>query len=385
MSIDLTHIDDIIISVLSGNARPEDCQFLKEWLDVNPENSRYFEIMRKTWLVSEIPQEMGEFNAQAGFKKFYSVIQKNSRIRPAQKRIIMLRISHVAAIIAIVFTMGAISYWYYDKKNIPVVSYHEAIVPLGAKSQIVLSDGTKVWLNAGSRLRYSTTYAVSDRNVQLEGEGYFEVSQNNQLPFEVKTLKLNIKAVGTTFNVKAYPNDSIVETILVEGKVEVFRTENKVDYAISLAPKQRLTLVKNSDEILFETQPKRERTEQLVSSINQPTPFVITENQVKEIPAVNDYMVTTTWKDKRWQIDSEELRSLATKLERRYNVHITFADNELKYYKFNGTLEDEPIEAVLKVMSQIAPVNYELNGTEVVLSHNSKFRELNKVLYDNSF
>ncbi len=385
------HIDELIVSVLSGNAGVRECAALKDWINASDDHRRHFVQMSDAWFAAGTAKHLDKTDVAAGFARFTGMLQpvKQRYIhRPESKRVIKLRIPHIAAMLIAVFALGAFSYRYFDKPQAEAASYCENIVPLGSKSQIVLTDGTKVWLNAGSRLRYATSYAVSDRHVQLEGEAYFEVVPNKILPFEVKTSKMNVKAIGTTFNVKAYPNDTIIETILVEGKVEVSRIEgNVVDgTTISLNPKQRLTLVKRTGKILFEAKPKTGEIvetykEQIVAKQAQDSVAVDDEPNIRKIVANNDYMVTTTWKDKRWRIDSEELRSLATKLERRYNIHISFADNDLQYYCFNGTLEDEPIEAVLKVMAQTAPVKFELNGSDVVLMRNEKFREQHKGLY----
>ena len=388
MIIDIDHIDELIANVLSGNANEHERTTLKEWIAADENNRRHFEKMSNTWFASGISKNMNEFDSRVGFKKFSEMVQSSRKSvihRPQQKRTIRLRVPHIAAMLAVVFVLGAISYRYFESKQTSAVSYFETIVPLGAVSQTVLTDGTKVWLNAGSRLRYATTFAVSERIVQLEGEGYFEVAQNKTLPFEVRTSKLNVKATGTIFNVKAYPNDSIVETILVEGKVEVTRIDDHIanEIPIVLAPEQRLTLVKHSGEMLFETKPKIKNDEQAVAMpIAEEINPVSHESKIRKIPAINDYMVTTSWKDKRWRIDGEELRSLAAKLERRYNVRISFTDSDLQYYRFNGTLEDEPIEAVLKVISQTAPVKFETNGAEVILMRNDKFREQYKDLYN---
>jgi ferric-dicitrate binding protein FerR (iron transport regulator) len=94
-------------------------------------------------------------------------------------------------------------------------------------------------------------------------------------------------------------------------------------------------------------------------------------------------MTTTSWKDKSWRIEDEDLGSLAVKLGRRYNVTISFADEQLKSYRFTGTLEDEPVEAVLKAMTQTAPVIYKFQGSEILLSVNNEMSEQYKNLWNN--
>ena len=381
------HIEDLILNVLSGNASPQECTILKSWIEEGSDNRRFFEQQRDAWIASGVIRNAGRFDAGSGFRTFKTRIRPTYRTRESyknKKNGTRLRTPHLMLMAFFIFCMGAVFYHFISLpaeaiKQQEAVLYYETVVPLGAKSQITLIDGTRVWLNAGSKLRYSTAFAVTDREVQLEGEGYFEVKKNNHLPFNVKTSALNIKAIGTAFNVKAYPGEEVIETILVEGEVEVthMQRENieKVT-VVSLKPKQRLTLMKNTDEILFESGPPEMKGKEI--SPRQDDPVV---SPVREIEATSDYMVNTSWKDNRWRIEGEELGSLSTKLERRYNVRIVFTDDELKRYRFNGTLEDEPVEAVLKVMAQTAPVKFELNGSEIRLSRNNRFQEKHKDLY----
>ena len=92
---------------------------------------------------------------------------------------------------------------------------------MGSRAQFSLSDGTTVTLNAGSRLKYDNRFGINDRVVQLEGEGYFKVAKDSKRPFTVKTSHLNVRALGTAFNVKAYSDDKTIETTLVEGSVKI--------------------------------------------------------------------------------------------------------------------------------------------------------------------
>ena len=92
---------------------------------------------------------------------------------------------------------------------------------MGSRAQFTLSDGTAVTLNAGSKLKYDNRFGIKDRIVQLEGEGYFKVAKDTKRPFIVKTSHLNVMALGTAFNVKAYSDDKTIETTLVEGSVKI--------------------------------------------------------------------------------------------------------------------------------------------------------------------
>jgi ferric-dicitrate binding protein FerR (iron transport regulator) len=380
--MNLINIEEWIVNVLSANASEEEYKQLAEWVAEDPEHKKYFELQWNTWLLSGIGRNVAGFNAKEAFERVAARIHDAGYGRRPERWLFRKSVLQRAAIWAAIFMLGiSSSYLYSTMPTSPQVSYYETIVPLGAKSQIILTDGTKVWLNAGSRLSYSTAYASSDRTVQLEGEGYFEVAPNHDIPFEVKTSLLTVKATGTSFNVKAYATDSIVETILVDGKVEISRPQES-NKPIYLQPEQRLTLLKNTNEMLFESEPKKKV--QPVAALPAQTISPQMLQQVKVVPATTNYIINTSWKDKRWRIESEMLESLAVKLERRYNVLIYFADNDLKAYRFNGTLEDEPIEAILKAMAQVAPVKYVLNGAEIILSTNENFRKQHENLWQNN-
>jgi ferric-dicitrate binding protein FerR (iron transport regulator) len=384
--MDTENVDGLIIDVLSENADAKACQTLQQWVEESLENRRYFEMFRHAWLASGVACSAEDFDANAGFRRFKSRVREATRSADAHRGKMLFvfrpRVILSAAAVALICFVGSLFYHHYKLNNMPE-SWCETAVPLGSKSQIVLTDGTKVWLNAGSRLRYSSVYATHHRQVLLEGEGYFEVISNPDLPFEVKTSMLTVKATGTAFNVKAYPNDPTIETILVEGTLEVSRETNgnASTIHVPLQPNQRLTLVKNTNELLFESFPKTNNTQETVPKAPAApiTPGVA--QQVREIPATTNYMAATSWKDQRWYIDGEKLETLAVTLERRYNVQIHFTDEKLKAYRFNGTLEDEPIEAIMKAMAQIAPINYTFNGSEITLSVNKKFRDRHKNLW----
>ena len=118
------------------------------------------------------------------------------------------------------------------------MNYTEIKVPLGAISEIILPDSSQVMLNAGSTIRFRSDYNSNNRDIQLQGEGYFKVAKNENLPLIVNTGNLKIKAVGTEFNVKAYPDEGIIETTLVSGIVEISK-EGQDNVQFDLKPNQR--------------------------------------------------------------------------------------------------------------------------------------------------
>src|ERR1035437_369141 len=157
----------------------------------------------------------------------------------------LIKISvRVAAIFIPAFVFGVI-YMYLTSGgailNTSPLNFCEIKAPLGAKADIILPDGSHVLLNAGSTIKYYSDFNIKNRNLLLEGEAYFKVTKNKRIPLIVRASNINIRAVGTEFNVKAYKNERLVETTLVEGVVEISKGGDKVDKGdkISLTPNQK--------------------------------------------------------------------------------------------------------------------------------------------------
>ncbi len=242
-----------------------------------------------------------------------------------------------------------------DKAGHPVSTFH---VPYGSKSVIDLQDGTRVWLNSGSTLGQSIDFGSTNRDVYLQGEAYFEVRSGHGKPFRVHTKEYVIHVTGTSFNVRAYNDEMITETTVIEGSVNIFlRNENiKNNDSIKLEANQMLTirsLPAEPDEFpVFEDPlPENERL-RIIADVttldsNRPADAVI------------------SWKDNRWNIRSEKLEDLAKKIERRYNVRIILNDPEIKEYIFSGAFRDESLEQVIRAISASASLDYKITDRNV--------------------
>jgi ferric-dicitrate binding protein FerR (iron transport regulator) len=271
-----------------------------------------------------------------------------------------------AAFLLIFIGGGVLSYYLFHQPQTIDATYSEIKAPLGAKSEVTLPDGSHVWLNAGSKIRYQNDFNKYNRNITLEGEAYFKVFKNKRLPFIVKTADLNIIAVGTEFNVKAYNEEGIVETTLVEGKVTIRNdkgSKGQSGQQIFLEPKQKAVYVKNQQELRVED----------IKSIKKSNPEIIRpEKGIVYVAARIDPIPIIAWKDNRLIFKGEEMSSLAIKLERKYNVSILFSSESLKQYRFSGTLEDETLTQVLDVIKYSAPIEYTLEGKEVKIAENTQ-------------
>jgi len=274
--------------------------------------------------------------------------------------------------VIVVFSLGSLStLWFSKSESLADLSKikHEIIVPKGGQSKLVLPDGTVVWLNAGTHFSYKGDYGITNRNVNLVGEGFFSVVKNPEKPFIVQTSGLRVKAFGTTFNVKAYPEEKVVTTTLVEG---VVRIEGKgVD--ISLKPKDvvilqkvRNTVVKNTSENIDKAEKEQvSPKEPPMSAIAKPKGDVFVESN-----ANTD--LHTSWKDNRWIIDSQSIQDIGIVLERKFNVSININSAGLSKYKFTGTFTKETLEQILDVLKLSAPIKYEIKDGKVVIEEEQK-------------
>ncbi|WP_394697656.1 FecR family protein [uncultured Sunxiuqinia sp.] len=160
------------------------------------------------------------------------------------------RLSSVAAILVLLIVVSGLATYFVSERQAveqQPISYSEIVAPLGAKTQVVLPDGTVVWLNAGSKLTYSTNFNMSSRLVYLEGEGYFQVAKNKEKPFVVDAFGFLVEGGETEFNVKAYQDDPTIEAVLVEGKVWLNHRTETITSDVSLGRKYKATFYKQSN------------------------------------------------------------------------------------------------------------------------------------------
>jgi len=202
----------------------------------------------------------------------------------------------------------------------------EVDAPAGSRMHIKLGDGTKVWLNHGSKLKYPHRFAGENRKVFLTGEAYFEVAHNAKVPFIVGTNLLEVKATGTAFNVSAYPGDNNIQTTLVEGKVILYERKYNLEIK-ALSPGECLKFDVQKNIYAIES----EHTEKNIA-----------------------------WKDGLLVFKNERVEDVAKKLARWYNVEVEIANEKVKEFTFTATFMDETLPQVLELLTLATPVSYQL-------------------------
>jgi len=270
-----------------------------------------------------------------------------------------------AAVFLVVLVTGALLYYKKSSAQLQaeapssLVSY----AGFGATRKLVLSDGTKVWLNAGSKLTYPNVFSGDRREVKLEGEAYFEVAKVSKAPFSVHAGKITVGVLGTSFNLKAYTGDKDIETTLITGKVQV-TMDNEPEKPILLSPHEKLTIVN-------ETEGVREKKETGTEAPEAQKAYNALRYQVQLLPqSTGNGFVETAWVNNKLVINDESFETVAQLLERKYDVSIHFGDERLKQEHISGVFEKESIGEVLQILKMTTGFKYRLDGKAIYLSKN---------------
>jgi len=239
-----------------------------------------------------------------------------------------------AAIVLLIMSTFAVLY-IVNKQQTEFDDFELAYNPRGEKSHHVLSDGTHVWLNSASSLHFPQIFENQERAVYLEGEAFFQVAENQKVPFVIHTDKMKVQVLGTSFNVSAYPDDEQVSTTLVDGSVSIALPEALVSGQkdLFLSPNQRLSFSKKS-------------------------------NQVK-LEKVNTDLYTS-WKEGRLVFSDENFETVAKKLERWFNINIDLI-NGIKDERFTGKFSNESLEQVLEIVNASTPIDFTISGDKIII------------------
>jgi len=358
-------IEKLIVRYLMGEASEQEMTQMQEWLKASKENRLLFARHKKIWMGSKVfavydTAKRSQDRKMVDLK--ISNTELHNRLDKVNRRI---RVFAYAASIALLIGITSILYITRQEKSPQqLIAGGDIEVPYGSKSLITLPDGSKVWVNAGSKISYPADFGMTSRNVYLTGEAYFDVVKKDDIPFFVNTDILKIKVYGTAFNVKAYKDDDKIETMLDRGAITIIRNDAP-DQEINVEPNQLITI-------------RREKKNVPVSSSHVSTASTSTsaiKAKKLEIQDVISAEVITAWKDNRLVFDEEPLGSLAKQLERRYNVQIRFTNEKIKSIRYTAAIKEIPIEQVLEAISLSAPISYQIKGTEVILMENKAFKK----------
>lgn len=231
---------------------------------------------------------------------------------------------------------------------------HEVSTQSGAQSRIILPDGSTVWLNAGSKIEYDKSFDSELREVSLSGEAYFDVTKNPKRPFIIHTKKIDIKVLGTAFNVKSYAEDAYSETSLIHGSIEV-TMKDKPDEKIIMKPSQKLVVMNDAVSLLPPVEKdKKSHSTVVVDTINY-------------LPS-DGTVIETSWMTNRFIFREKKFVDLAHEMERKYSMKMQFEDEEVAQLMFNGNFKNETLEQVLQALQLANYFHYSIKNNTIIVT-----------------
>jgi ferric-dicitrate binding protein FerR (iron transport regulator) len=368
---------NLIAKKLTGEATPEELKELEELLRQNPELHYPLQTITDLWNPTN-PED--QHVAEEAFSRHMDRMQDlkinytpainaaqaqsdpypfSAGRRPIHKILIGVAATLIAAIIITSLythrtsTIAAIA---ASPATPQTATDNQIFTGNGSRTHLTLPDGTIVWLNAGSRINYEKNFGTSERTVSLTGEAFFDVAPNASKPFVIHTARIDIRVLGTSFNVKSYPSDRTTEATLIRGSIEVSIHNNPKDKII-LKPNEKL-VVNNEDSMGKET-PSTHRDR----IVNNP-PLLISKPTYEQRSGT---MIETSWVDNKLIFQDQEFGSLAKSMERWYGVTIRFANPEKENLRFTGIFEKETILQAMDALKLTANFEYNIQGTEVTI------------------
>lgn len=359
---------ELMARKLAGEASVEELGELDQLLRTNPD--LHFSIQAITDLWDNNLPPVDEASLQVSYQQHINRMQElgiaigqesgdndyllqGARQTPRRKAVWAVAGSLVIAIAACFF---------YQLQPAPVKTQAKAeVTPSvistknGSKTRIQLPDGTQVWLNAGSRLTYDKDFGNRLREVTLIGEGFFDVVRNEHKPFIIHTAKMDIKVLGTRFNVRSYPTDRTTEAALIHGSIEVSLKDRPAE-KILLKPNEKI-VVANRDTI--------KPQEQAAHGKENAEPLVAIQHLTY---ARNDSsVIETSWVDNKLVFVKESFKDLAPRLERWYGVTLKLSDERVAALRFTGTFTDETVEEAMQALTITASFNYKFQGKTITI------------------
>lgn len=366
------HIWNLIARKFSGDATVEELAELELLLMQNPLENYSMEILNDLWHSGPEPNRLYSEN------KYKELVLRMQRMGIDEGRftdkdeiitgdkVVKAKSSKkwMIGIAAFVIT-GLAVFFLLQKEDVSVntkqqqlLAKHQIKTKYGSKTSLVLPDGTKVWLNAGSEMTYSKDYGTDLREVNLTGEAYFDVVKNANKPFIIHAGNIKIRVLGTAFNVRCYPNEKTTETSLVRGSLEITMKGSTEKYM--LKPYEKLVV--NNNPVLAAN---GNNTDGLPGASQPKTDIEL--GRLSVMPQ-DSSIVETAWVYNRLVFRSETFEEVALKMERWYAVRIVFKDDELKTKRLTGVFENETVDQALEAIQLTTPFSFNYTNEQIIIS-----------------
>jgi len=336
-------IENIISKQLIEGLDKREQAIFDEWLAQSEENQKEYKAYSRLWEKSKKLVVSDQIDTE------YSLKRTKQKINFSTKKRWIIYARQAVAVVVLSIAISFL-YTYLNKEEQSVIAeqqvYQEIKASYGTQTKVILADGTTVWLNSGSTLRFPSSFKnSSERNVEINGEGYFEVTENKLKPFVVETPKLDIRVLGTSFNVSAYNEYNLMTVALVKGEISLernFGDERKE--LITLEPNELVEYDSNNKKLYHSSSTYIEKH--------------------------------TAWKEGQIVFFNDPIEVVVRRLEKWYNVKISVSDKTLQDYSFTATFIDESLEQVLKLLSLSSPMNYKITPAKKQKDNSYSMREI---------
>ncbi len=360
---------------ITGELDEKDHKEVFDWISSTSRNRRYYDGLRAALRVTEYYRSERKYDIQDVRSRLNNRIELADEGTKMDFRILFRIAASLLFLVTVYIFFQSIRE--HKSQMAKAVIYNTIESPFGSRARVYLPDSTYCVLNAGSILSYPVDFSGREsREVILSGEGFFKVRENKRSEFVVKVGDIKITALGTTFNVKAYPEEAMIEATLVEGLLRISKGDNQKG-AVILKPNEKISIVKEEGGIL--------RKPVGPTSGESTGPALLHKIPVRKVHVEKsiDPVTEISWKGSKWVIRGKTMDELSVMLERRYNVKIVLGDGEVGSFRFSGILKDETLEQVLFAIQSTAPIDYGIDGNKVMLTLNKTLRRSYKQILNN--
>ncbi len=319
--------EHIVDHLHEGNESASDDQLLSEWQQASPDNKTDLEKYRKIWTGTDSATQINRFNTAKAWLKVDTNIESR-QLRQRRLKNLAYAVSGIAASLLIFLALTFYTGIFSNSESKIALS-----TTYGSRSEVTLPDGSLVKLNAGSSLEYRFDQLSKTRSVDFSGEAFFEVAKSKQ-PFVITTPGgIKVKVLGTKFNISAYSEDHLIQTSLVEGKVEMSTSETG---QLVLSPGQIASFDKQANKLEFNT---------------------------------GEVSHQVGWTQNKLYMDNMSLQEVCIRLERWYDVDITLSNQDMgEKIHYTGVLKEQTVSDVLDALSRLSSISYEMKGKDIRIS-----------------
>lgn len=322
--------EDAIKKYIEGNATRAEKQAIYAWLREDPSNQKKLGLLKAKYIADSL-KDVPNHSISKKYQEFNKKKTKGNKSP---------YISSIAAVAVLLFVASIVLY--QNNGNIPFFTDTDSQTETastfvtvntedGSKKEVVLPDGSIALLNIDSKLVYPEEFGADIREITLIGEAFFDIAHNKQKPFIVNTNNMKVKVLGTSFNVKSYPDDKKVETTLVTGKVELIREKES---SVILEPSQKAVFDKSVEKM-----------------------------EIEEVETSD----VTAWREGKLIFNKTSMEQVIKDLERKYNTTFNINSPDLLHYEYTGTFDNLTLEEVLQLLIISSPIEYTITKNKTIV------------------